>query len=455
MTAVRPRSMKGAMELLPLEQVAFQRMLDVIRDTFERHGFLPVETPVMEYVDVLLTKSGGDTEKQVYFAQSTGSREKGEAPDLALRFDLTVPLARYVAEHENQLLFPFRRYQIQRVYRGESAQRGRYREFYQCDVDIVGKDSLPLLCDAEIPVVVADVFERLAVGPFQLRLNNRKLLRGLLRALGIVDDGQQVLVLRELDKLDKRERAGVRSSLCSESVGLSSEQAEDLLGRVCAGGSTQEVLGRLESWNLDEPSLLEGANELRQVCAQMRELGLAEERFQVDLAICRGLDYYTGTVYETVLLDHPQIGSVCSGGRYEDLAGHYTRSHLPGVGISIGASRLFYQLREAGLLDASLSSVDVLVTQMDADLGAEYRQLAAELRRGGLRTQLFPSTARLAKQMKFAHRSGIPLVVLCGSDEQERGTVTLKDMRRGDQNEVARNDLVAVVRDRLDGEVEP
>ena len=341
---IKPRTPPGVMELLPRDQIAFQRMLDTIRQTFERFGFLPVETPVMELSEVLLTKSGGETERQVYFVQSTGALEKGGEglPELALRFDLTVPLARYVAEHEHDLAFPFRRYQMQRVYRGERAQRGRFREFYQCDIDVVGKDTLSPRFDAEIPAVIAAVFERLAIGDFTVQLNHRKLLRGYFEGLGILGDAQ-FTVLRELDKLDKRGIDAVRETLAGEGFGLAQAVIDQLMA--FAGVRSQghdDALAKLEALGSGTPMFEEGRAELRAVLQQLRALGVDESRYALNLSIARGLDYYTGVVYETTLDAYPQIGSICSGGRYDNLASHYSKSKLPGVGISIGLTRLFH-----------------------------------------------------------------------------------------------------------------
>jgi len=438
---VRPRTMAGVMELLPRDQVAFQGMLDTIRRVFERFGFLPIETPVMEPVEVLLTKSGGDTEKQVYFAQSTGSRAEGKEAELALRFDLTVPLARYVAQHENDLSFPFRRFQIQRVYRGERAQRGRYREFYQCDIDVIARDELSLQFDAEMPVVVGAVFEELGL-EYTVRMNHRKLLAGYLRSLGIEDEGQRARVLREVDKLDKVGAEVVAKNLRSESVGLEDAAADGVMTLLEVKGDVEEVLAALGMLGGDDPWYQQGLTELREVSSMMVELGLPTRRFCIQPSICRGLDYYTGMVYETFLDDHPEIGSVCSGGRYDDLASHYTRSHLPGVGLSIGATRLFYQLHQLGLMEAR-TSVEVLVTQLDEGLAAQSRGLAAELRNAGIATELYHQTAKLNKQMKYANRNQIPCVVIMGQDEAAAGEVTLKDMDTGEQQRLPRAELVA------------
>jgi histidyl-tRNA synthetase len=453
---ITPRTPSGVLELLPAEQIAFQRMLDVIRSGYERFGFLPIETPAYELSDVLLTKTGGETERQVFFVQSTGSLEKASAddagalPELALRFDLTVPLARYVAEHEHQLTFPFRRYQMQRVYRGERAQRGRYREFYQCDIDIIGKDDLSPRHDAECPAVIHQIFTDLAIGPFTIQLNNRKLMRGFFEDLGVTDPEAQVRVLREVDKLDKRGTDYVRDTLTGPDFGMSDEAVARVLDFVAVRSvSHQDALGHLdavEAASAGSASLATGAAELREVLQLVRALGVPETDYALNFSIARGLDYYTGTVYETTLDEHPEIGSICSGGRYDDLAGQYTRSRLPGVGISIGLTRLFWQLREAGLIRAAESTVQVLVPQLDETLLPQTLALATELRQGGINTEVVLDGGKLGKQLKYADRAGIRFVTILGQQEEESGTVTVKDLRRQDQFSVARDEVVRSLR---------
>ena len=444
---IKPRTPPGVMELLPRDQIAFQRMLDTIRHTFEQFGFLPVETPVMELTDVLLTKSGGETERQVYFLQSTGALEKsGEGlPELALRFDLTVPLARYVAEHEHELAFPFRRYQMQRVYRGERAQRGRFREFYQCDIDVIGKDALSPRFDAEVPAVIAAVFERLAIGEFTIQLNHRKLLRGYFEGLGIEGEAQ-MLVLRELDKLDKRGADAVRATLAGEGFGLAADVIDKLMAfsQVRSTGHA-DALAQLDALGAGTALLEEGRDELRAILNQLKALGVNEARYALNLSIARGLDYYTGVVYETTLNAYPQIGSICSGGRYENLAGHYTKSKLPGVGISIGLTRLFFQLKDAGLVATADSSVDVLVALMD-EAGLEHAlALSQRLRAAGLNVETQLEPRKLAKQLQYADKAGIRFVVMRGEDEAVRNVVTVKDLRRGEQFEVTEAELAAAL----------
>ena len=445
---IKPRTPPGVMELLPREQIAFQRMLDTIRQSFERFGFLPVETPVMELSEVLLTKSGGETERQVYFVQSTGALEKqGEGmPELALRFDLTVPLARYVAEHEHDLVFPFRRYQMQRVYRGERAQRGRFREFYQCDIDVIGKDTLSVRHDAEIPAVIAAVFDALAIGDFTIQLNHRKLLRGYFEGLGIGDGERQNAVLRELDKLDKRGEDAVRATLAGEGFDLDEAVVQRLMAfsRVRSRGH-DDALAQLDALGPGPTLFEQGRDELRDVLQRLRAMGVPETRYAINLSIARGLDYYTGIVYETTLDAHPQIGSICSGGRYDDLASHYSKSKLPGVGISIGLTRLFFQLREAGLIATADSSVDVLVTLLDEPGLDHALALSQQLRAAGfnVETQLEPK--KLAKQLQYADRAGIRFVVIRGEDEAARDVVAVKDLRRGEQFEVKPMELAAAL----------
>src|SRR5690606_2923567 len=395
-------------------------------------------------------------ERQVYFVQSTGSLEKAAGsddaglPELALRFDLTVPLARYVAEHEHQLTFPFRRYQMQRVYRGERPQRGRYREFYQCDIDIIGKDGLSPRHDAECPAVIHTIFTDLDIGAFTIQLNNRKLMRGFFEDLGIADGDHQVAVLREVDKLDKRGADAVRATLVGEGLGLSAEAADAVLAlvrvRSTSHADAMEHLDRVLAGSAGSEMLATGVAELREVLSVLRDLGVPESDYALNLSIARGLDYYTGTVYEITLDDHPEIGSVCSGGRYDDLAGQYTKSRLPGVGMSIGLTRLFWQLREAGLVGTAESTVQVLVPQLDEAHLPQCLALATELRQGGINTEVVLDGGKLGKQLKYADRAGIRFVAILGEQEVSAGTVTIKDLRRQDQFTVARDEAVRALR---------
>lgn len=456
MALITPRTPAGTMELLPRRQIAFQRMLDTIRRNYERFGFIPVETPVFEVADVLLSKSGGETEKQVYFVQSTGAIEQGHKPDLALRFDLTVPTARYVAQYERDLAFPFRRYQMQRVYRGERAQKGRYREFYQCDIDVIGKDSLPVAYDAEMPAVIYSVFTELNVGPFQINISNRKILLGYMEAMGEAGSEKGALILREIDKLDKIGIEEVRRRLLSDDIGLPEDKANGLLTLVSLNGSPEEMLKNAKVLRIGggNATLDAGILELEEVVGCLRAMGVPDTNFAINFAITRGLDYYTGTVYETFLTDHPSLGSVCSGGRYENLAGLYTKSKLPGVGISIGLTRLFYALEQAGIVKDGDSSVQVLVTQFDPALLTDYLSIGAELRAAGINTEIYLSPDKPAKQFKYADKAGIRYAIIMGADEKAKGEVLVKDMVAGGQVSADRAGLVQALKGIMTKQIE-
>ncbi|MGE0872637.1 MAG: histidine--tRNA ligase [Kofleriaceae bacterium] len=448
---VQPRTPPGVLELLPPQQLAFQHMLDTIRHGFERFGFLPIETPAFELTDVLLTKSGGDTEKQVYFVQSTGALKQGDTPEMALRFDLTVPLARYVAQHEHQLNFPFRRYQIQRVYRGERNQKGRYREFYQCDIDVIGKDTLSLAYDAEIPAVIYGIFRELGFGAFTIYVNNRKLLRGLLESLGIAPE-RHTAVLHEIDRLGKQARSEIEARLKAEGVGLPDHTVARLLDTLTAhAGDSKATLQFLAADAAKAGGVYaEGVDELRRVYETTLALGVPDSACKLNLSIVRGLDYYTGTVYETFLDEYVKLGSICSGGRYENLAGHYTKSKLPGVGISIGATRLFSQLLEMAVIAVGQATVaHVIVLAMDASMSGEYAAIAKDLRAAGLNVEVYGDADKLGRQLKYADRAKVPLAVLYGERERDAGFVKLKDLREGagtKEHDVPRGELVPRVR---------
>lgn len=440
MSIIQPRTAAGTLELLPREQMVFQFMLDTIRRAYERFGFVQVETPVFELKEVLLTKSGGETEKQVYFVQSTGAIQQGHEADLALRFDLTVPLARYVAEHERDLAFPFRRYQMQRVYRGERAQRGRFREFYQCDIDVIGKDKLDAGYDAEVPAIIVQIFEELKIGNFTIHFSNRKILLGLLAGFGVEDREQQKLILREVDKLDKVGVVKVREALVA--LRLKEEYAEHLLSLIAHQGTKDEVLAALSHLKCDHPVFQQGVQEVTRMIGALRALNVPENRTKLNLAIARGLDYYTGTVYETLMDDHPEFGSVCSGGRYEDLASFYTKSKLPGVGISIGLTRLFDQLNAHGLLPKVPNTVQILVLQLDPKLSETYLALATDLRRAGFRVENYLEPSKLDKQLKYADKTGIPVGLLIGENEKARNTIIVKDLVHKTQVEIGGDNLL-------------
>lgn len=420
---VEPRTLQGTMELLPPDQILFNRMYDTIRGVYESFGFLPLDTPVLEYASVLLAKAGGETEKQIY------RFTKGDA-DLAMRFDLTVPLARYVAQHKADLVFPFKRYQMSKVYRGERPQKGRFREFYQCDIDIIGAESLDLMYDAEMPAVIYNVFTKLAFGDFVIRINNRKVLNGFFASLGFAEKIGDIL--RTIDKLEKIGADKVRAELAE--YGVVGDAADKILAFIGIGGSNDEVLAALRALDCDDATFRDGVEELDKVVHYAYLYGIPEKNIAIDLTIARGLDYYTGTVYETKLVDYPTLGSVCSGGRYDNLTGYYTDDHMPGIGISIGLTRLFSQLRAAEIItDTKKSLCDVLFVptdkaHMDFVLGS-----AAEMRAAGLNVDVYCLDKGMKPKMKFANRSGIPYVALVGEDEAAAGKLTLKNMETGEQ----------------------
>ena len=422
---VQPRTLSGFMELLPRQQMVMERIMEILRETYSLYGFTPLDTPIIEASEVLLAKGGGETEKQIY------RFTKGDA-DLSLRFDLTVPLAKYVALHYNDLSFPFRRYQIGKVYRGERAQRGRFREFYQADIDIIGDGKLDVTNEAEIPAIIYQVFTRLGLHRFQIRVNNRKILNGFYAMLGLTDKAGDIM--RTVDKLDKIGAGKVRDLLTAEDIGLTEDQAGEILTFISIQGSNQQVLSALESYRGRNKVFDQGLDELHTVVKYLSAFGVPEKKFAVDLTIARGLDYYTGTVYETTMLDHPEIGSVCSGGRYDNLAEYYTDKQLPGVGISIGLTRLFYVLQEQGMLNEALNSApaDALILPMTGDLGPAAA-LATQLRQAGVRTQLYTEQKKFKQKMTYADRIGVPYVLFLGDDEIAQGTVSVKDMATGEQ----------------------
>ncbi len=424
METIKPRTLSGFMELLPAPQQQMERMMQILRQTYALYGFTPLDTPAIEAAEVLLAKGGGETEKQIY------RFSKGEA-DLALRFDLTVPLAKYVALHYGELTFPFRRYQIGKVYRGERAQRGRFREFYQADIDIIGDGQLDILNEAEIPSIIYQTFTRMGLHRFQIRVNNRKILNGFYAMLGLEEQSGEIM--RTVDKLDKIGADKVRAILVDD-AGLTGQQADEVLRFISITGSNSQVLEALAGYAGQNETFDAGVAELRTVADSLAAFGVPESHFRVDLTIARGLDYYTGTVYETVMLDHPEIGSICSGGRYDNLAGYYTDKKLPGVGISIGLTRLFYVLGEQGYLNPALNTApaDVLILPMTESL-APAISLATALRAEGIRTQLYSEKKKFKAKLSYADKLGIPYAVFLGEDEIAAGQVTVKDLRSGEQ----------------------
>ena len=428
MAKMTPRTLSGFMELLPAPQQQMERIMEVLRRTYSLYGFTPLDTPVIESSDVLLAKGGGETEKQIYRFQ------KGDA-DLSLRFDLTVPLAKYVALHYNDLTFPFRRYQIGKVYRGERAQRGRFREFYQADIDIIGDGKLSIVNEAEIPSIIYKTFSTLGLKRFQIRVNNRKILNGFYAMLGLTEKSGDIM--RTVDKLDKIGPEKVKAILMDEEIALSEEQASEILKFIAITGTNEEVLAALEGYQNRNEVFDEGLTELNTVVKYLAAFGVPAENFAVDLTIARGLDYYTGTVYETTLLDHPEIGSVCSGGRYDNLAEYYTDKQLPGVGISIGLTRLFYVLGEQGMLNPDLPTApaDVLILPMTDDLSAAI-SLATQLRENGIRAQIHGENKKFKQKISYADKLGIPYVIFLGEDEINAGVVACKDMATGEQTKL-------------------
>ena len=424
MAKVSPRTLSGFMELLPRQQMKMERMMEVLRRSYSVYGFTPLYTPVIESAEVLLAKGGGETEKQIY------RFTKGDS-DLALRFDLTVPLAKYVAAHYSELSFPFRRYQIGKVYRGERAQRGRFREFYQADIDIIGDGKLDIINETEIPAVIYNTFTKLGITKFKIRVNNRKILNGFYAMNGMSEKAGEIM--RTVDKLDKIGAEKVRQLLIDE-VKMLPCKAENVLDFMAICGSNAEVIARLENYRGMDETFDQGLDELIAVTRYLGEFGVPEENFAIDLTIARGLDYYTGTVYETIMTEHPEIGSVCSGGRYDNLAEYYTDKQLPGVGISIGLTRLFYVLSEQDLLSDDFVSApcDALVIPMTEDLGFAV-SAATALRTGGVRTQLYGEKKKFKAKMSYADKLGVPFVALVGEDEISEGVLSVKDMRSGEQ----------------------
>lgn len=437
MDKIKPRTLSGFMELQPDKQVQMDKMRAVLAETYARYGFTPLDTPAIEAAEVLLAKGGGETEKQIY------RFTKGES-DLALRFDLTVPLAKYVAANYGQLTFPFRRYQIGKVWRGERAQRGRFREFYQADIDIIGDGALDILNEAEIPAIIYDTFTRLGLHRFRIRVNNRKVLNGFFAILGLSEQAGDVL--RTIDKLDKIGADKVRA-LLTDTCGVTAEQADEILRFIACPGTSADKLAFLEQYRGRNETFDTGLDELRTVVGYLPAFGVPEENFELDLTIARGLDYYTGTVYETVLLDHPEVGSICSGGRYDDLAGYYTNKSLPGVGISIGLTRLFYILQEQNMIsDAVLTApADVLILPMTDDLSAAV-SLASMLRAGGLRVQLYSEKKKFKAKIGYADKLGIPFVIFLGEDEIAQNVCALKNMDTGEQEAVTQAAALETIR---------
>jgi len=421
MKKVEPKTLSGFMELSPTDQILFNSMLDVIKTTYEQYGFLPLDTPIIESSEVLLAKAGGETEKQIY------RFTKGDN-DLSLRFDLTVPLAKYVASRYNDLILPFKRYQIGKVYRGERPQRGRFREFYQCDIDVIGDEVLPLMYDAEIPAIIYDIFRKMNIGDFVIRINNRKTLTGYLAILNVTNP---VLVLRIIDKMDKIGDESTIEELIK--LGLSNTTIKLLLTFIKTSGSNEEKLAFAKSLNINNSEFDLGISELETVINSLKTMGIPEDNYVVDFKLTRGLDYYTGTVYETYLKDYRELGSICGGGRYDNLADYYTDKKLPGVGIAIGLTRLFFQLKEAGLINA-LKGTTAEVFILPIEPNYEFAlKVSKTLRDNNIPVSVIYLDKGLKQMMKYANRSNVPFVIIIGEDEIKTQKVTLRNMLTGEQ----------------------
>ena len=441
MAKVQPRTLSGFMELLPARQIQFDRMAAIIRESFSLYAYTPLDTPLIEASEILLAKGGGETEKQIY------RFTKGDS-DLSLRFDLTVPLAKYVALNYAKLAFPFRRFQIGKVYRGERAQRGRFREFYQADIDVIGDGKLDIVNDAEIPAIIYRTFSTLGLKNFQIRVNNRKILNGFYAILGLTDKAGDVM--RTVDKLEKIGPEKVKGIL-TEDFGVSGGDADAVLSFIGIKGANAQVLEALEAYRGRNELFDTGLDELGTVVKYLAAFGMPEANFAVDLTIARGLDYYTGTVYETLMVDHPEIGSICSGGRYDNLAEYYTDKVLPGVGISIGVTRLFYVLQEQKMLNenANTAPADVLVIPMTEDL-APAIALATRLRDAGVRTQLYTEQKKFKAKMSYADKLAVPFAAFLGEDEVKEGVVSCKDMVSGEQTKLGFEETLARIQTALE-----
>ena len=444
MPVITPKPMSGFPELLPEQQIVFNRCLNIVRTNFELFGFAPIETPSVERKEVLTSKGG--EEKEIYaISRLVAGPDESTDTEFALHFDLTVPLARYVAQHKEKLVFPFRRYQIQKVWRGERPQKGRYRELYQCDIDVIGRGNVGLINDAEVPSIIYRIFVQMGIGAFVIRINNRRLLQGFYQYLGVANE-RIAEVLRSVDKLDKIGRNKVVEELVQR-LSLSDTVANAILDFTTNPSPTDELLNTLSDLPMmDNPLFAQGLHELQEVVSGVRSLGVPEEAFAVDLSIARGLGYYTGTVYETKLLAHPDLGSICSGGRYDDLASYFTNEKLPGVGISIGLSRLVFALLEREVLKTGASTpATVLVTSLDAAQTPHYLRMAAELRECGIATEVYLEKKGLGDQLKYASKKGFKVAVIAGESEFANGQVKLKNLVTSTETVVTRDAFVEQV----------
>lgn len=433
---VEPRTLPGFMELLPAQQILFNQMKEKIEKSYERFGFLPLDTPVLELSEVLLAKAGGETEKQIY------RFSKGDT-DLSMRFDLTVPLAKYVSQNYGQLQFPFRRYQISKVYRGERPQKGRFREFYQADIDIIGDGELSILNDAEIPSIIYTTFKELGFENFTIHINNRKILNGFFDDLQLSEESANIM--RCIDKLEKIGADKVKAELLE--LGIDEKSINKIINFISIDGNNTQKIEALEKLNITNEVFKNGLIEIKEVVKNIKLFGVPENNFMVDLTIARGLDYYTSTVYETFLNDYKQIGSVCSGGRYDNLAEHYTEKKLPGVGISIGLTRLFYQLNQLHLLKSEKTSIaDILVISMTDDVSS-CLPIANEFRKAGINTEVYMNNKKLKSKIRYADKLKIPYIAIIGEDELTSQTVSIKNLLTGEQNMYKISDAIKFLKD--------
>lgn len=435
MKDISTKVLPGFMELLPEDQLEFDRIKNIIAEEYQRFGFTPLDTPVIERSETLLAKAGGETEKQIY------RFTKGDN-DLSLRFDLTVPLARYVAQHFNELSFPFKRQHIGKVYRGERPQKGRFREFYQCDIDVIGNGELSIRYDAEIPSVIYSIFRRLDFGKFTIRVNNRKVLAGLMAHIGA--SAISADVLRVVDKMEKISREELIKEL--EILGLAQDQISTLLQLVSLKGRPKQVIVALRNAGITDVVFTRGVQELEDVTILMESMGIADDYFVIDLSIARGLDYYTGTIYETILDDYPRLGSICSGGRYDNLTHYYTEQQLPGVGISIGLTRLFHQLQEIGIIQSSKKTVsDLLIVPLSAEQTVFALQVAQKIRESGLNVDVLLEDMSMKNRFKYADRKGVEYVVVIGEEEAVSGQLTLQNMHSGQKEKLLVDEIASIV----------
>lgn len=437
MSKVEPKIMSGFMELTPENQIKFNYMYDTIKNTYESFGFLPIDTPILEYSEILLAKAGGETEKQIY------SFKKGDT-DISMRFDLTVPLSRYVSQHMNDITFPFKRYQIGKVYRGERPQKGRFREFYQCDIDVIGNGELSIAYDAELPCIIYNVFKKFGFGEFVIKINNRKILNGFFSSLGLSEKVTDIL--RIVDKIDKIGPEIVKEELIK--IGISKEAADRILYFINVDGSNDEIINALKNLNIENEIFNKGVEEIEQVINYLRMFNIPENNFKIALSIARGLDYYTGTVYETNLVDYPELGSICSGGRYDNLTSYYSNQTMPGVGISIGLTRLFDQLMDNGLIEKiqiNSSIAQVLIVDADNSNFEYVSNVGNILRQNNIRTDIYYGDKQLKNKMKYANKLAIPYVLIIGETEKNNNQVTIKNMETGEQNLTTIEEAIKII----------